>query len=93
MNSAFGNTDFGRLEFEHVDMNRGWVTLPRSKTGKLRRCPLWPETIAAVQESIDILREEVAKGWRDPQLVESFFEFLRSCYARCGAPSRVPQLD
>ncbi len=37
-----------------------------------------------VQESIDILREEVAKGWRDPQLVDSFFEFLRS---------RVPQLD
>ncbi|MFS8825169.1 HD-GYP domain-containing protein, partial [Synechococcus sp. R6-6] len=30
------------------------------------------------QEAIDILREETARGWRDPQLVEYFFEFLRS---------------
>ncbi|MEN9229453.1 MAG: response regulator [Thermostichus sp. DG02_5_bins_236] len=37
-----------------------------------------------VQEAIGILQEETAKGWRDPQLMESFFEFLQS---------RVPQLD
>ncbi|MGQ9838125.1 MAG: response regulator [Cyanobacteriota bacterium] len=35
-----------------------------------------------VQEAMDTLREETAKGWRDPQLVESFFQFLHS---------RVPQ--
>jgi hypothetical protein len=32
---------------------------------------------------MDILREETAKGWRDPYLVERFFEFLQS---------RLPQL-
>lgn len=37
-----------------------------------------------VQESMDTLREETARGWRDPQLVESFFQFLQS---------RLPQLD
>ncbi|MEN9203105.1 MAG: response regulator [Thermostichus sp. DG_1_6_bins_120] len=37
-----------------------------------------------MQEAMDILREEVAKGWRDPHLVESFFQFLQS---------RLPQLD
>jgi putative two-component system response regulator len=31
-----------------------------------------------VQEAISILREETDRGWRDPQLVEYFFEFLRS---------------
>jgi len=36
-----------------------------------------------VQEAMDILREETAKGWRDPYLVERFFEFLQS---------RLPQL-
>ncbi len=37
-----------------------------------------------VQEAMDILQEETAKGWRDPYLVERFFEFLRS---------RLPQLE
>ncbi len=37
-----------------------------------------------VQEAMDILREETAKGWRDPYLVERFFEFLRS---------RLPHLE
>ena len=36
-----------------MDLDGGWVTFPRPKTAILRRCPLWPETIAALRTAID----------------------------------------
>src|SRR5262249_10294627 len=31
---------------------RGWVTFPRPKTAVKRRCPLWPETVAAIRAAM-----------------------------------------
>lgn len=50
INAGFGNSDVGFIPMKAIDLERGWVTYPRQKTGVARRCPLWPETIAALRE-------------------------------------------
>jgi integrase len=52
INCGFGNADVGRLPVGALDLDSGWVDYPRPKTGMPRRCPLWPETIAAVREAL-----------------------------------------
>ena len=54
VNCALGNADCGTLPFERLDLDRGWLTWGRPKTGLPRRCPLWPETVAAVREWLDV---------------------------------------
>jgi integrase len=41
------------LPTKALDLQRGWATFPRPKTGIERRCPLWPETVQAIREAID----------------------------------------
>jgi len=48
INCGFGNADIGRITFNDIDLESGWHDYARGKTGVDRRCPLWPETIAAV---------------------------------------------
>jgi integrase len=52
VNCAFGPGDVGRLPTKAVDFKSGWLSFARPKTGIGRRIPLWPETIAALRESI-----------------------------------------
>jgi len=52
VNCGFGNEDCGTLPMDRLDLRRGWHNYGRPKTGIERRCPLWPETIAALQEVI-----------------------------------------
>jgi integrase len=49
VNCGFGNNDVATLPLTAVDLDGGWVDYPRPKTGIERRCPLWPETIAALR--------------------------------------------
>ncbi|MBI2478616.1 MAG: tyrosine-type recombinase/integrase [Planctomycetia bacterium] len=49
INCGFGNADCGTLPIDVVDLC-GWIDYPRPKTGIARRCPLWPETVAALRE-------------------------------------------
>jgi integrase len=60
MNCGFGNADCGRLPLAAVDLEAGWIDYPRPKTGMPRRCPLWPETAAALKD---------AKEKRRPQAI------------------------
>jgi integrase len=53
VNAAFGNSDCGNLPLSALDLEGGWITFPRPKTGIGRRCPLWPETVAALREALD----------------------------------------
>jgi integrase len=53
VNAGFGNTDCAALEFRHLDIEDGWATFARRKTGNDRRCPLWPETVKAIKAAID----------------------------------------
>jgi len=49
INCGFGNNDLATLRWSAVDLDNGWVEHARPKTGADRRCPLWPETIAALE--------------------------------------------
>ena len=35
-----------------MDLTHGWIDFPRPKTGIPRRCPLWPETVAAIRDAL-----------------------------------------
>ena len=48
INAALGNADIARLRFSALDLKAGWLDYPRGKTGIMRRCPLWPETVKAI---------------------------------------------
>jgi integrase len=52
LNCGLGNHDIATLPLSALDLDGGWVTYPRPKTGIPRRCPLWPETVAALQAAI-----------------------------------------
>jgi integrase len=52
VNCGFGNLDVGTLPQSDLDLSGGWVNYPRPKTGIVRRCPLWPETVAAVRKAL-----------------------------------------
>jgi integrase len=52
LNAGFGNSDCGNLPLSAVNLDTGWIDYPRPKTGIPRRCPLWPETVAAVREAL-----------------------------------------
>ena len=52
INCGFGNSDVSSLQTANLDPAKGWVNFPRPKTGIDRRCPLWPETVAAIQAAL-----------------------------------------
>ena len=53
INCGYGNSDCARLPTKALDLERGWIHYARPKTGVARKCPLWPETVAALQEALD----------------------------------------
>jgi integrase len=52
VNCGFGNADVGTLPLTALDLEGGWVSYPRPKTGVERRAALWPETVAAMREAL-----------------------------------------
>ena len=50
INCGLGNTDCAMLRKTSLDLEGGWIDYPRPKTGVERRCPLWPETVAALRK-------------------------------------------
>ncbi len=62
LNAGFGNGDCATLPQTALDLERGWLDYPRPKTGIARRCPLWPETAAAIREALAVRREPKAEA-------------------------------
>jgi integrase len=52
INGGLGNHDLAQLPLSALDLDAGWLTYPRPKTGIMRRIPLWSETIVAMREWI-----------------------------------------
>jgi integrase len=49
INCGYGNTDVGRLPLTALELDGGWATFPRPKTGIERRAKLWADTTAALR--------------------------------------------
>ena len=52
VNCGFGNNDCGTVPQTALDLGNGWADYPRTKTGIMRRCPLWYETRIALKAAI-----------------------------------------
>jgi integrase len=52
INCGFGQADCAELQTSALNLETGWIDFPRPKTGISRRCPLWPETVAAIRSAI-----------------------------------------
>jgi integrase len=52
INCGFGNADCGQLPLSALNLDSEMIDYARPKTGIARRCPLWPETVAAIKEAI-----------------------------------------
>jgi integrase len=52
INCGFGNADCGQLTLSAVHLDMAWIHFPRPKTGLDRECSLWPETVAALRETL-----------------------------------------
>lgn len=67
LNCGMGNTDVASLPMEALDLERGLLEFPRTKTAIPRRATLWPETVAALRSAIEARPEP--KGQADAGLV------------------------
>ena len=54
VNGGMTARDLSLLPINLVDLKKGWIDFPRPKTGVERRVPLWPETIEALKEAIEL---------------------------------------
>lgn len=52
INCGLGNNDCAMLPMQALNLKAGWLDYGRPKTGIHRRCPLWPETIAAIEAAL-----------------------------------------
>lgn len=59
INCGYGNADCGRLTRDMLDLESGWLTSHRHKTGILRAAQLWPETIEALQAVLAVERKRI----------------------------------
>ena len=66
VNCGFGQSDISSLPKSVIDHEGGWIDFPRPKTGIERRCPLWPETVSALRDSLQ--RRPKAKDDLDDDL-------------------------
>lgn len=67
VNCGYGNNDVAKLPITALDLEGGWIDYPRPKTGVGRRCPLWPETVQALQVVLD--RRRIASDHQHDGLV------------------------
>ena len=60
INAAYMPSDIGFLTRDKIDLDTGWLTQPRHKTGEERRCKLWPETVTAIKAAVALQKAEPA---------------------------------
>jgi len=53
INCGMGNHDCAVLTTDYLDLEAGWFSDPREKTGAPRQAKLWPETVAALRTVLE----------------------------------------
>lgn len=96
-NCGFYARDCADLPLDAVDLDGGWLDWPRGKTGILRRCKLWPETVAALRDWLAVRpdpKEEAAglvfvtdrgKAYRSDTIGRLASAFVKEC----GLPGKL----
>jgi integrase len=59
INCGYSNADIGALPLKVLDLENGWATFARVKTGIPRKCPLWPETVQALRDWLAVRPEPI----------------------------------
>lgn len=54
INTGIGNMDVGQMRFKHINLETGWLDYPRIKTSNARRAKLWPETVQAIRDYLEV---------------------------------------
>jgi integrase len=59
INCGYGDTDCSALTFEEIDLDAGVIDTTRHKSRRskkpiIRRCLLWPETVKAIREYLEV---------------------------------------
>lgn len=72
INCGFGNRDCALLTRSMLDLPGGWVHSPRSKTAIMRHCPLWPETVEALQHVLGARKEPKDRQYADRVFITKF---------------------
>ncbi|WP_197440207.1 tyrosine-type recombinase/integrase [Polystyrenella longa] len=57
LNCGFGQSDLSSLPQSAIDWRAKMIDYPRPKTAIPRRCPLWPETMQAMRDAIEVRPE------------------------------------
>ena len=67
INCGFSQSEISLLTAEPLDLLGGWINYPRTKTAVPRFCPLWDETVAALQAVIE--KQGQRKTSNHPELI------------------------
>ena len=90
LNCGFGNGDIGQLEFRHIV--KGWIEFPRPKTLVNRKCPLWAETVKAIEAAKQSKHPELpfvfvtkyGQSWHKDSKVSPLSAEFRKLCIECG---------
>ncbi|HEY3965494.1 MAG TPA: tyrosine-type recombinase/integrase [Planctomycetaceae bacterium] len=52
INCGLGQSDCANVPLSALDLDGGWITYPRPKTGVARRAKLWSETVQALRDAL-----------------------------------------
>jgi integrase len=79
INCGFGPKDCCTLPANQVNLASGWHDYWRTKTQVDRRCPLWPETVAALREVIGSPLVFNGRNWNRHVVARKFKKLAVSC--------------
>jgi hypothetical protein len=72
INRGFGNADCGTSPLAGLDLDNGFIDLPRPRTGIPRRCRLWPETVAARRDVLSKRTEPKIEADAGPDFITKY---------------------
>lgn len=95
-NTGINNKDIQELRFEHLDLDGGWLDMPREKTGIQRRGKLMPETVKAINDYLSETRKPkegfeqhvfltaIGKSWGNSSLASEFSKLRKRINVESG---------